>query len=143
MRISTRILIVCGLRHMICYISGPHGVINHLVNDYCIMGKRIAITIRGIVIAAAWKQNGEISAVDIAGYDENRYRVANDHFGIQLQGLIKKRIVVDGFVETENNKSVLYIRHFQIDTSDTMKALKPQDGWLTDLPPIGYGHQLP
>lgn len=92
------------------------------------MGKRITINIRGIIIAAAWNQNGEISAVDIAGYDEKRYRIADDHLGAQLWAMIKKRIVVDGFLEIENNKSVIHIRHFRIDTSDVTKAANAPDG---------------
>ena len=91
------------------------------------MGKRTAVTIQGIVIAATWNQVGEITAVDIAGYDEKRYRIADDHMGRQLRVLNKKRIVVDGFIEAENNKSVLHVPHFQIDTADAIKASKSQD----------------
>lgn len=101
------------------------------------MGKQTAVTIRGIVIAAAWKQNGEILAVDIAGYDEKRYRIADNHFGLQLRALIKQRIVVDGFIETKNNNSVIHIHHFHIDSSDAEKAANTPDGQQPDLPPIG------
>lgn len=90
------------------------------------MGKRTAITIRGIVIAAAWNRVGEITAVDIAGYDEKRYRIADDHMGIQLRVLNKKRIVADGFFDTDNNKPVLYVHHFKIDASEAIDALKSQ-----------------
>lgn len=65
------------------------------------MGKRTATTIRGIVIDATWNRVGEITAVDIAGYDEKRYRIADDHKCMQLQGLNKKWIVVDGFIESK------------------------------------------
>ena len=92
------------------------------------MGKQTAVTIRGILIAAAWKQNGEILAVDIAGYDEKRYRIADDHLGAQLRALIKKRIVVDGVIETEMNHSVIHIHHFRIDTSEVTKAANAPDG---------------
>lgn len=91
------------------------------------MEKRITINIRGILVAAAWKHNGEISAVDIAGYDEKRYRVADDHLGAQLLAMIKKRIVVDGILKSENNNSVIHIHHFHIDTSDVIKAVNEPD----------------
>jgi hypothetical protein len=84
------------------------------------MGKQTAVTIRGIVIASAWNRVGEIKAVDIAGYDEKRYRIADDHIGRQLRVLNKKRIVVKGFFDTENNKPVLYVHHFQIDASEAL-----------------------
>lgn len=84
------------------------------------MDKPNAITIQGIVIAAAWKPGGEIMAVDIAGFDEKRYRIANDDMGSQLRVLIKKRIVADGFIEMKNNQSVLHVRHFQIDTANPL-----------------------
>ena len=92
------------------------------------MEKWGTINIRGIVIASAWKQNGEISAVAIAGYDEIRYRIVDDHLGAQPRALIKKRIVIDGFIETENKNLVVHIRHFRIDTSDTAKAANPANG---------------
>lgn len=87
------------------------------------MGKRTAITIRGIVIAGAWNRVGEIMSVDIAGYDEKRYQIADDHMGRQLRALIKKRIYVDGLFETENNKTVLYVHHFKLDTSETIDTV--------------------
>lgn len=71
--------------------TGLHSIINHLVSEYSIVAKWGTINIRGIVIASAWNQNGEISAVAIAGYDEIRYRIADDHLGAQLRALIKKK----------------------------------------------------
>jgi hypothetical protein len=101
-----------------------HEIINHIGSAGFIMGQQTGVTIRGIVTAFDWNRVGQIKAVDIAAYDDKRYRIADDHMGMQLRVLIKKRIVVDGFIGTENNKPVLYIHHFQIDTSDTMKASK-------------------
>lgn len=90
------------------------------------MERPTAITIRGIVIAAAWKQNGEITAVDIAGFDEKRYRIADNHMGTQLRMLIKEQIIVDGIIESENNMSVIKIHHFRIDTSDPANVVSSQ-----------------
>lgn len=64
--------------------------------------------------------------MDIAEYDEKRYRNADDHMGRQLRRLIKKRIVATGFIQTENDHPVLYVHHFQIDAVDAIKAAHPQ-----------------
>ena len=79
------------------------------------MGTRASIKLEGIVIAAAWNTKGEVAAVDIAGYDEQRYRVAGDHMGKKLWAHIKKRIVVDGMFETGANGMVIYVHQFRID----------------------------
>lgn len=78
-------------------------------------------TIRGIVLAAEWKKNGLISAVDIAGYDEKRYRVVSDEIGNQLRAWVKKRVVADGVVMAHRGKSAIRVHRFQVDTADPIK----------------------
>ena len=82
------------------------------------MGIRVPISIRGLIIAAAWTQKGEVAAVDIAGYDEKRYRVVDDRIGKQLRTYIKKKVVVHGVLDTENGNKVLYVERFRIDNPD-------------------------
>lgn len=72
------------------------------------------ISISGIVIAAAWTPNGDVTEVDIAGYDEKRYRVVDDHLGEQLRDHIKKRVIVDGVVKTKKGNLVITVKHFRI-----------------------------
>ena len=79
------------------------------------MGIRIPISIQGLIIAAAWTQEGDVAAVDIAGYDEKRYRVFDDRLGKQLIEHIKKRVAVDGFLDTENGNQVFYVERFLVD----------------------------
>ncbi|BBO91370.1 hypothetical protein [Desulfosarcina ovata] len=79
------------------------------------MQKLIPIQMKGIVIAAAWGEHGDITAVDIAGYDEKRYRVADDLVGRQLKQLIKERLIVDGMIEKTGNRNILHVKAFQRD----------------------------
>ena len=78
------------------------------------MNKQIPISICGVVIAAAWTSQGEVTEVDIAGDDEKRYRVVDDHIGEQLRNYIKKSVVVDGFVKTRNDGLVIAVKRFRI-----------------------------
>ena len=80
------------------------------------MGIRIPISIQGLIIAASWTEKGVVAAVDIAGYDEKRYRVFNDHLGKQLLEHIKRRVAIDGFLDTGNGNQVLYVERFHIDS---------------------------
>ncbi|BBO84916.1 hypothetical protein DSCO28_54820 [Desulfosarcina ovata subsp. sediminis] len=79
------------------------------------MQKLIPVQMKGIVIAAAWGENGDITAVDIAGYDEKRYRVADDLVGRQLKQWIKERLIVDGMIEKTGNRTILHVKAFQRD----------------------------
>lgn len=82
------------------------------------MGIRVPISIRGLIIAAEWTQKGHVAAVEIAGYDEKRYRVVDDRIGRQLRRHIKKIVTVDGVLDTENGNQVLYVERFRIDDPD-------------------------
>lgn len=82
------------------------------------MSTKKRIVIKGIVVAAAWGADGEIAAVDIAGYDERRYRVANDHKGQQLREWNKKTVVVHGRLGTEGRKNLLYVDRFNAEDAD-------------------------
>ncbi|MGD9223133.1 MAG: hypothetical protein PVH22_07805 [Desulfobacteraceae bacterium] len=83
------------------------------------MAKQNPTTIRGIILAAAWGENGAISAVDIAGYDEKTYRVINDEMGKQLRACAKKRVAADGIVMTQNNRLTIQVSRYHIDTADS------------------------
>jgi hypothetical protein len=81
------------------------------------MHKPTPIKLKGIVIAAAWNKNGDVSAVDIAGYDEKRYRVADDFLGRQLRRFVKERLIIDGIVETTANRLTIHVKKFRTETS--------------------------
>jgi hypothetical protein len=82
------------------------------------MKKLTPIQMKGIVIAAAWGRNGDVTAVDIAGYDEKRYRVADNLVGKQLKQLVKQRLVIDGMIEAMANRAILHVKSFQRDETE-------------------------
>ena len=88
------------------------------------MSKAIEVTIQGLVIAARWGQNGTVSAVDIAGYDEQRYRVADDLMGERVRLFTHKRVIADGVITTENHRKTIKVRRFQVVNRD---LVLPQD----------------
>lgn len=77
------------------------------------MKKQITTTVEGIVIAAAWDENGDISALDIAGNDEKRYHIADDPIGRQLRHYVRKRLVVDGTIEVSFKGITIYVKRFR------------------------------
>lgn len=87
------------------------------------MAKQKPTTIRGIVLAAGWGKNGRISAVDIAGYDEKRYRVVNDAMGKKLLDHVRQQVVAHGRVTMRENRLSISMSHFQIE--DLRTPLNP------------------
>jgi hypothetical protein len=83
------------------------------------MQQRTPVRLRGIAIAAAWENGGAVTAVDIAGYDEQRYRVVDDGTGKRLRRFIKERLIVEGEVESTGQMTLLHVKHFERDTSVT------------------------
>jgi hypothetical protein len=81
------------------------------------MGEEQLTRIYGIVLAAGWKKNGDVSEVDLADYDEKKYRVVNDARGRRLRPHIQSRVVVDGFVSQLKDRLTIKIHHFAVDTS--------------------------
>ena len=84
------------------------------------MEKQTPITLKGIVIAAEWGKNGEVSAVEIAGYDERRYRVVDDLMGIRLRQIVHEKVIVDGTIEKRTNGIIIYVKGFRFDLSGSI-----------------------
>jgi hypothetical protein len=87
-----------------------------------IMNKQTPFSIHGVVIAAAWTPQGDIKEIDIAGYDEKRYRVVEDHIGGKLRNYIKKSVVVEGFVKSRDGGLVITVKRFHIDEPGVSKS---------------------
>ena len=86
------------------------------------MDERPLIELKGIIIAAAWGPNGEVSEVDMAGYDEKRYRIADDSVGRQLVQLVKKAVVIRGIIDFENQQNVVHVQSFRRDNAESTAA---------------------
>jgi len=94
------------------------------------MKKRPPISVRGIVIAAAWTPRGDVTEVDIAGDDEMRYRVVDDPIGGQLRDHIKKSVVVEGVVRSKKDGLMITVKRFRIN-----RPSKPQPPTVKDIVP--------
>lgn len=90
------------------------------------MNKQAPVSIGGIVIAAAWAPNGDVTEIDIAGYDEKRYRVATNPVGCQLRDHVKKSVVVDGVVKPRKDGLEITVQRFRIDRPGTGKQKSPK-----------------
>lgn len=80
------------------------------------MEKTETITIRGILIPTAWNERGDVVAVAIATYNEEKYLVSNDEMVPNLLSLLRKRVVVDGIVNRQNTDRIVDIKDIKMDT---------------------------
>ena len=80
------------------------------------MEKATEVTVKGIVIASRWGKDGIVTSVDIAGYDEQRYRVAEDLMGMRLRLFTKKTVIVDGTVNITDRGKTICVHRFQVAT---------------------------
>lgn len=70
------------------------------------------VTLRGVVIPAAWDERGNVVAVAIATHDENEYLVDNKEKGTQLLELIREEVEVVGDIEDENEKRMVTVQRY-------------------------------
>lgn len=80
------------------------------------MEKTETITIRGILIPTAWNERGDVVAVAIATYNEEKYLVSNDEMVPNLLSLLRKRVVVNGIVNRQNSDRIVDIKDIKMDT---------------------------
>lgn len=78
------------------------------------MKKLHQTTVRGIIIASCWSKDGRVSAVDIAGFDEKRYRVVNDKTGRQLHALTMQQVTAEGSLAMRGDAMYIQISGFNI-----------------------------
>jgi hypothetical protein len=79
------------------------------------MEKTEAITIRGILIPSAWNEKGDIVAIVIATYKEEKYLVSDKDMVQRLLSLLRKRVVVNGIVNRKDNNRIIDIKDIKID----------------------------
>ena len=92
------------------------------------MKPRVPIHLKGIVIAADWQPDGKIQAVDIAGCDEKRYRVADSPVGRQLLEYPRARVLVSGTIDRTTDPATLFVDRFRLDDVDAGLDGGVQDG---------------
>ena len=80
------------------------------------MEKRETITIRGILIPSAWNEKGDVVALVIATYNEEKYLVSDRQMVQKLLSLLRKRVVVNGIIHRQDPNRVIDIKDVEIDT---------------------------
>ena len=85
-----------------------------------------AITIRGILIPSSWDEKGDIVAVVIATYKEEKYLVSDKAMVQRLLSLLRKRVVVNGIVNRQDTNRIIDIKDVKIDTLKS-KGKKEKD----------------
>ncbi len=75
-----------------------------------------ATTIRGILIPSAWNEKGDVIAVAIATYNEEKYLVSDNSMVPRLLSLLRKRVVVNGIVNRQDTDRNIDIKDIKIDT---------------------------
>ena len=80
------------------------------------MEKTETITIRGILLPNAWNEKGDVVAVVIATYNEEKYLVSDKKMIQKLLSLLRKRVVVDGTVNRQDANRTIDIKDIKIDT---------------------------
>jgi hypothetical protein len=89
------------------------------MNEKHIAGSKSSVTIRGLVIPAAWDENGKVTGVHISTYDEKQYFVeSNEHLDELLQ-LIGQETEINGEVRHEGRKNFLKPHHPPVNTGRT------------------------
>ena len=74
------------------------------------------ITIQGILIPSAWNEKGDIIAVVIATYKEEKYLVSDKKIVQRLLSFLRKRVVVNGTVDRKDTNRIIDIKDIKIDT---------------------------
>ena len=74
------------------------------------------ITIQGILIPSAWNEKGDIIAVVIASYKEEKYLVSDKKIVQRLLSFLRKRVVVNGTVDRKDTNRIIDIKDIKIDT---------------------------
>jgi hypothetical protein len=80
------------------------------------MEKTETITIRGILIPNAWNEKGDVVAVVIATYNEEKYLVSDKKMIQKLLSFLRKRVVVNGTVNRQDTHRTIDIKDIKMDT---------------------------
>ncbi|MBW2407118.1 MAG: hypothetical protein JRF17_07090 [Deltaproteobacteria bacterium] len=80
------------------------------------MEKTETTTIRGILIPSAWNEKGDVIALAVATYNEEKYLVSDNAMVPRLLSLIRKRVIVNGIVNRQDTDRNIDIKDIRIDT---------------------------
>jgi hypothetical protein len=89
------------------------------MNEKHIMESKSSVTIRGLVIPAAWDENGKVTGVHISTYDEKQYFVESNEYLDELLQLVGQETVINGEVRHEGRKNFLKPHRSPVDAGRT------------------------
>jgi hypothetical protein len=71
------------------------------------------VTVRGIIIPAAWDEDGKVMALGLSSKDEKHYLLENAPHQGKLYECLQKEVEVCGFLKGEGDKSTIVLKGFR------------------------------
>ncbi len=71
-------------------------------------------TIAGVIIPADWDFHGNVTGVSISAFDEQEYLVKEQVKGAELLQHVRKHAEVVGWVEVEQGKKKITVKHYRL-----------------------------
>ncbi|MDZ7696795.1 MAG: hypothetical protein U5R49_07705 [Deltaproteobacteria bacterium] len=61
-----------------------------------------AITLKGLILPAQWRESGDVAGLKIATFDEGEFAILNDEMGKALTHHLRQKIVVRGYFVSDD-----------------------------------------
>lgn len=72
------------------------------------------VTLRGIVIAVKWDENGKVIDAALSTHKEEEFRIAPDSKGRGLADCIQREVEVIGIMKKSNNVKTISITSYKV-----------------------------
>jgi len=72
------------------------------------------VIVKGIIVPAEWNQEGIITGIAVATYDEKTVFIEDNRFARKLLGFLRKPVILSGTVSDHGAKKTIVITEFQI-----------------------------
>jgi hypothetical protein len=70
------------------------------------------VCIKGIVIPAAWDQNGKITSLAIATNDEQEYLIETRRMVAKMISLLRQEVVVTGTISQTHKNKIIKVKSY-------------------------------
>jgi len=71
------------------------------------------VTVRGIIIPAAWDEDGRVTALGLSSKDEKHYLLENDSIQEKLHDCLQKEVEICGVLKGEGDQKTLILKGFR------------------------------
>lgn len=85
-------------------------------------------TVTGLVIPSRWEENGEISGLTIAAFDETEYHVKSCSDPQRLIQMLHREIEAEGRVERQGRSCFIDVLQFREKRDSNIHLVKHRDG---------------